>query len=165
MVTGPDEPFGGHHGVLHRPHYHGFFDGLVAFEQRNAPPGVYWNATLPWAETFDLNLTSGSRLITIKQIIPDVEGDVTNLLYSLFYKNSRSVMPDPTGAVDINGRPVPVPVQELQSTPRPVNASNGYVDLRTTGRDIRLRIALAGPLVNPVTVGQHLIDAVPRGDR
>ena len=140
-------------------------DGLVAFEHETLPPGVYWNATLPWAETFDLNLASGSRLITVKQIIPDVEGDVANLLYSLFYKNSRSVMPDPTGKLDGNGRPVPVPVQELQTTPRPVNASNGYVDMRTTGRDIRLRIALAGPLVNPVTVGQHLVDSVVRGDR
>ena len=55
--------------------------------------------------------------------------------------------------------------------------SDGYVDLRTTGRDIRLRIDLAIPAgviidgvasdgkVLPVTVGQHLIDAVPRGDR
>jgi hypothetical protein len=132
-------------------------DGLVAYEHEASntyPP----NVPLPWAETFDLNLTSGSRLITVKQMLPDIEGDVANLLYSLFYKNSRSVMADP-----MSGQPVPV--QEKQTTPRRVNTSNGYVDLRTTGRDIRLRIALAGPLVNAVTVGQHLIDAVPRGDR
>jgi hypothetical protein len=54
---------------------------------------------------------------------------------------------------------------------------NGYVDFRTTGRDIRLRIDLAIPAgeiidgvasdgsVLPVTVGSHLIDAVPRSDR
>ena len=132
-------------------------DGLVAYEHEASntyPPDV----PMPWAETFDLNLTSGARLITVKQIIPDVEGDAANLLYSLFYKNSRSVMADP-----ISG--LPVPVQEMQTTPRPVNTSNGYVDLRTTGRDIRLRIELAGPLVNAVTVGQHLIDSVVRGDR
>ena len=132
-------------------------DGLVAYEHEASltyPP----NVPLPWAETFDINLTQGARLITVKQIIPDIEGDVANLLYSLFYKNSRSVMPDPVSGL-------PVPVQEKQTTPRPVNTSNGYVDMRTTGRDIRLRIELAGPLVNPVTVGQHLIDAVPRGDR
>jgi hypothetical protein len=80
-------------------------------------------------------------------MLPDVEGDVTNLRYSLFYRNSRS-----TGA------------PELQTIPKPVRA-DGYVDLRTTGRDIRLRLALAGPQVLPVTVGQHLIDSVPRGDR
>ena len=139
-------------------------DGLVAYQHEASnsyPPDV----PLPWAETFDLNLASGARLITVKQLIPDVEGDVANLRYSLFYKNSRSVMADPTGRLDANGKPVPVPVQEKQTTPRPVNASNGYVDLRTTGRDIRLRIELAGPLVNAVTVGQHLVDSVARGDR
>jgi hypothetical protein len=96
------------------------------------------------------------RLITVKQMIPDVDGDVNNLRYSLIYRMSRSVQPDPNG--------FPVLVQERQTTPRKVN-TNGYVDFRTTGRDIRLRIDLAGPQVNPVTVGQHLIDAVQRGDR
>jgi hypothetical protein len=90
-------------------------------------------------------------------LIPDVGGDVTNLRYSLFYKNSRSVMPDPNGA--------PIPVVEAQTAPRTVNTSNGFVDLRTTGRDIRMRISLAGPQINPVTVGQHLIDVAVRGDR
>jgi hypothetical protein len=130
-------------------------DGLIAYEHE-ASNTYPVNVPLPWAETFDLNLASGSRLITIKQMIPDIGGDVTNLVYSLFYKNSRSVMPD------MNGNPIPV--AELQSPPRPVNP-NGYVDFRTTGRDVRLRIALAGPYVNPVTVGQHLVDSVTRGDR
>jgi hypothetical protein len=131
-------------------------NGAVAFQHET---GVVYPADvpLPWADTFDLNLASGSKLITVKQLIPDVGGDVTNLLYSLFYKNSRSVMPGPTGA--------PIAVTELQSPPRQVNTSNGFVDLRTTGRDIRMRIQLAGPQVNPVTVGQHLIDSVLRGDR
>jgi hypothetical protein len=121
-------------------------DGLNAFQHET---GVVYpaNVPLPWAETFDLNLASGSKLTTVKQMIPDIEGDVTNLLYSIFYRNSRST-----------GTP------ELQTTPRPVR-SDGYVDFRTTGRDVRLRIALAGPQVNPVSVGQHLIDSVQRGDR
>ena len=89
-------------------------------------------------------------------MIPDIQGDVTNLLYSLIYKNSRSIQLNPAGGVE--------PVIELQSAPKTVNP-NGFVDFRTTGRDIRLRIALAGPQVNPVTVGQHLIDSVARGDR
>jgi hypothetical protein len=139
-------------------------DGTIAFEHEagNVYPA---NVPLPWAESFDLNLNSGSRLTTVKQMIPDVAGDITNLLYSLIYKNSRSVMPNPSGAVDANGNPLPVPVTEQQTTPRPVNASNGFVDFRTTGRDIRLLIELAGPQVLPVTVGQHLIDSVARGDR
>ena len=131
-------------------------DGLFAYEHELG--NVYPNGTaLPWAETFDLNLNSGSLLTTVKQMFPDIGGDVNNLRYSLFYRMSRSVQLDPNG--------FPVLVQELQTTPRPVNASNGFVDFRTTGRDIRMRIALAGPQVNPVTVGQLLIDAVVRGDR
>ena len=130
-------------------------DGTVAYQHElyNSYPA---NVPLPWAETFDLNLASGSRLVTVKQMIPDIQGDVTNLLYSLIYKNSRSIQLNPAGGVE--------PVIELQSAPKTVNP-NGFVDFRTTGRDVRLRIALAGPQVNPVTVGQHLIDSVARGDR
>jgi hypothetical protein len=132
-------------------------DGLTAY-QHEAYNYYPQNVPLPWAETFDLNLYTGggSRLTTVKQLQPDVGGDVTNLLYSLLYRMSRSVMPD------VNGEPILV--AEQQTTPQPVR-SNGYVDCRTTARDIRLRIELAGPQVNPVTVGQHLIDSVPRGDR
>jgi hypothetical protein len=125
-------------------------NGTVAFEHEAGnyyPQGV----PLPWAETFDLNLNSGARLTTVKQMIPDIVGDVNNLLYSLFYRISRSVSSG--GAV-----------AEQQTTPQPVRP-DGYVDFRTTGRDIRLRIQLAGPAVQLVTVGQHLVDAVPRGDR
>ena len=120
-------------------------DGLVAFEHELG--ATYGNATLPWAESYDLNLTSGSRLITVKQMLPDVGGSIENLLYSLFYRDSRS-----------SGAP------ELQTPPKPVR-NDGYVDFRTTGRDIRLRIEVAAVPVAPFTVGQHLIDAVPRGDR
>jgi hypothetical protein len=124
-------------------------DGENAFEHEagNVYPA---NVPLPWAETFDLNINSGGRLTTVKQMIPDVGGDITNLLYSLLYKNSRSLA---------NG----APVIELQSPPQPVR-SDGYVDFRTTGRDVRLRIDI-GPVIQPFTLGQHLIDAVPRGDR
>jgi hypothetical protein len=113
---------------------------------------------LPFAESFDLNLTSGSRLVTVKQMIPDVEAIdakdstaianiIANLRYSLFYRNSRSLG-----------------LQELQ-TPWITPRSDGYVDFRTTGRDIRLRLDVASAVVEPFTLGQHLIDSVPRGDR
>jgi hypothetical protein len=126
-------------------------DGLVAFEHELGD--VYGNAQLPWAQTFDLNILGGGGglLTTVKQMIPDVGGAVSSLLYSLLYSNSRSMS---------NGQPV----IELQTTPKPVRA-DGFLDLRATGRDIRLQIQVAGPSVLPVTVGQHLIDAVPRGDR
>jgi hypothetical protein len=125
-------------------------DGLIPY-QHEASDVYPTSVPLPWAESFDLNLNSGARLTTFKQMIPDVDGDINNLRYSLFYRNSRSVA---------NG----VPVIELQTPLQPVR-TDGYVDFRTTGRDIRLRITLAGPQVLPVTVGQHLVDSVPRGDR
>ena len=136
-------------------------DDTVAF-QHEVPYAYPANVPLPWAETYDLNLNSGSTLTTVKQLIPDVDGAAQSLLYSLFYRISRSVMLDPTGNV--------IPVVEQQTPPQPVR-SNGYVDFRVTGRDIRMRVeigALPGqprPPVMPVTVGQHLIDSVPRGDR
>jgi hypothetical protein len=135
-------------------------NGLVSYEHENG--FVYWDCDLPWIETFDLTLTSGAMLTTVKQFIVDVEGQIQNVLYSLFYRNSRSL-----------GRP------ELQ-TAKQIVRPDGYVDFRITGRDIRLRIDLASPAgtiidkinniqsdgtVRPVTVGQHLIDSVPRGDR
>ena len=137
-----------------------FADDYVAFQHEVG--SAYANASmpvvLPFAETFDLSLTGGARLTTVKQLIPDVEAveatdpttianAIANLRYSLFYRNSRSL-----------GAP------EMQSplvTPR----TDGYVDFRVTGRDIRLRIDVGSAVIQPFTLGQHLIDAVPRGDR
>ena len=137
-----------------------FADDTVAFQHEVG--ATYANASmpvvLPFAETYDLSLSSGARLTTVKQLIPDVEAvDATdpvsianalgNLRYSLFYRNSRSL-----------GAP------ELQ-TPLIAPRADGYVDFRATGRDIRLRIDMATPVIQPFTLGQHLIDAVVRGDR
>jgi hypothetical protein len=137
-----------------------FADDFVAFQHEVGSAYANYNApvTLPFAESFDLNINSGSRLTTVKQLIPDVKGitpgnqavnnaAIANLLYSVFYRNSRSLG-----------------VSELQSIPVPVR-SDGYVDVRVTGRDVRLRLDMATPVIQPFTLGQHLIDAVPRGDR
>jgi hypothetical protein len=139
-----------------------FADDFVAFQHEVG--SAYANAaanapvTLPFAESFDLNINSGTKLTTIKQLIPDVKGiipgspavnnsAIANLLYSVFYRNSRTLG-----------------TSELQSIPIPVR-SDGFVDLRVTGRDIRLRLDMASAVIQPFTLGQHLIDAVPRGDR
>jgi hypothetical protein len=120
-------------------------DGTVAFQHELGAAFVHCD--LPWAETFDLNLASGGRLTTVKQLIPDVGGDAAQLLFSLFYQMTRSL-----GDAEQQSPQVPI---------RP----DGYVDLRTTGRDIRLRIDVAGPLVTAWTLGQTLVDSTPRGDR
>jgi hypothetical protein len=131
-------------------------DGTVAFQHEL---GTYYaNADLPWAETFDLNITPDQRLITVKQMVPDIgtmeitdpaqiASAIGSLKYSLYYRNSRSL-----------GAP------EQQSPPVPVR-QDGFVDFRTTGRDVRLLIEMSGPSVPLLTFGNHLVDAVPRGDR
>ena len=63
-------------------------DDLVAY-QHEVPNAYPANVPLPWAETYDLNLNSGSRLTTLKQLIPDIDGDPRDLLYSLYYRTSR----------------------------------------------------------------------------
>lgn len=115
--------------------------------QHELGPTYSPDAPLPWAETFDLNLTSGKRLATLKQVIPDVAGDPTNVQFAFFAGMSRS-----KGLVGGYGPPGPI---------RP----DGYVDARVTGRDIRMQISTIGPGVTPFTVGQHLVDFAVRGDR
>ena len=97
-------------------------DGTVAFEHEIDGAETYLHADLPWAETFDLNINSGATLTTVKQLMPDIEGDIASLRYSLFYRNSRS-----------SGTP------EAQTALTPVRG-DGYVDMRATGRDIRLQV-------------------------
>ena len=137
-----------------------FADDFVAIQHEIYGATSYVNANapvvLPFAETFDLNL--GARLMTVKQLLPDIEAldppnedaaaqAIANLRYSLFYRNSRSL-----GTAEMRSPPVSV-------------RSDGYVDFRTTGRDVRLRIEMGSTTITPFTIGQHLIDAVARGDR
>jgi hypothetical protein len=122
-------------------------DGLQAFQHELGP--VYANATPPYAETFDLNLTGGARLVTIKQMLPDIKGDMPNVQFQFYTRMSRSLPGAPYG---------------IWSNPlflRP----DGYVDVRVTGRGLRMRISCVGPAILPFTVGQHLVDFAVRGDR
>ena len=131
-------------------------DGLTAYQHEYG--AVYGGAPEPpWAETFDLNIASGAQLSTVKQLIPDVDGVTRGVRYSLFYRNARA------NTLDANGDVIAPERQTGKQAIRP----DGYVDFRTTGRDIRLRIDLATDTsgVFPVTLGQHLIDVAVRGDR
>jgi hypothetical protein len=120
-------------------------DGTEAFQHELGP--VYANADPPWAETFDLNLTSGQRLVTLKQVIPDLKGNVANVQFQFHWRNSRS-----TGTPGMWTPPIQL-------------RTDGYVDARVTGRDLRMKISTVGPAVLPFTVGQHLVDFAVRGDR
>jgi hypothetical protein len=122
-----------------------FADGQQAYRHES---GAYFaDCDLPWADTFSLNLASGGRLTTVKQLIVDLDGDPANLQFQLYYRKSRL-----GSAVE-------------QITPPQRIRSDGYVDFRTTGRDIRMRCSVIGPTAPRFTLGQMLIDIAPRGDR
>jgi hypothetical protein len=131
-------------------------NGTVAMQHETF--NQYVDADPPFAETFDLNLAGGGRLVTVKQLLPDIgivgvqdpaqiANAIQQLRYSLFYRNSRSI-----GLVE-------------QQSPFEALRPNGYVDFRTTGRDVRLRIDLPTSIVVPFTLGQNQIDITVRGDR
>ncbi|HEY1878306.1 MAG TPA: hypothetical protein VGG68_00085 [Caulobacteraceae bacterium] len=122
-----------------------FADGQQPYRHES---GVYFNdCDLPWADTFSLNLSSGGNLTTLKQMLVDLDGDPTNLHYQLYTRMTRL------------GREV-----EQITTPKVIRP-DGFVDFRTTARDIRLRCAVIGPAVPAFTLGQHLIDVAQRGQR
>ena len=122
-----------------------FADGQQAYRHES---GQYFvDCDLPWADTFSLNLQSGGRLTTVKQMIVDLDGDPTNLRYQLYYRADR-----------LGNSP------EMITPPQRIRG-DGYVDFRTTGRDVRMRCSVVGPQVPRFTLGQHLIDLAQRGDR
>lgn len=102
--------------------------------------------TLPFAETHVINLQSGAGLMTMQQLLPDLQGHIDDIRFSFFYKNERS-----------RGVEKQSPLKEVRD--------NGYVDIRKTGRDFRIRIETINPQIFPWTMGQTLVDATPRGKR
>jgi hypothetical protein len=121
-------------------------DGVVVYQHETG--NAYASSTVaPWAETFDLNLTSGVRLVTVKQIMPDLKGDVGNVQFQFATRMSRAG------------------IAEAWSAPFFVRP-DGYVDVRLTSRGSRMKISTINTtIINPFTVGQHLVDFAVRGDR
>lgn len=103
---------------------------------------------LPWAETFTMNLGDGSVDMMVYQILPDITGDASGLEFSLAVKNRRAQIAGSDGEV---------------YTPRKKVKPNGYVDIRASGRDFRLRVDSTGTSISRWTLGQTLVDVRPRG--
>jgi hypothetical protein len=112
-------------------------------EKGNLYPGAN---TLPFAETHVINIASGAGLYTMQQLLPDLDGSLDNLRFSFKYKNDRS-----RGVTK-------------QSDKKAVR-DNGYVDIRVTGRDMRMVLESVSDGVDPWTMGQTLFEATPRGQR
>ena len=96
-------------------------DGVNVYshETGNAYPGA---PELPWAESYTLSIDTGSRMATIKQMLPEFIGDNTGVEFILIKNNNPSSVSD-----------------ELLSAPKRIR-SNGYVDVRETARNFRLRV-------------------------
>jgi hypothetical protein len=104
-------------------------------------PGV---SSLPWAETFTLNTGGGRNLTTIRQMLPEIDGDRNAVQFRFIKRN------DPT-----NG-------PEVISVPKMIR-DNGYVDVRETARDFRIRVEMING--KDWSLGPSDIDWVSRGSK
>lgn len=101
---------------------------------------------MPYLESQTLNVASGERWMTINKILPDIMGDRSALAYRVAKNNDRTIY--------------------SQQTYSPHRAPNdhGWVDIRETARDIRLRIDMVRN-VDWSTIGPIIFDVKPRGKK
>lgn len=81
-------------------------------------PGM---AGMPWAETHTFNSNGGGNMTTIHQMLPEITGDKGAVVFKFVKRNNPTSGP------------------EVVSNPKTIR-DNGYVDIRETARDIRMRI-------------------------
>ena len=101
---------------------------------------------LPWIESFNLAPNGGENWMTLNRILPDISGDADAVRFCVLKSNSR------------NGY-----ATETKTTLRKKNPS-GYVDIRETARDMRLRIEMVTES-NWGAVGPILVDLKMRGKK
>ena len=99
---------------------------------------------MPWIESFNLNPNGGENMITVKKILPDVEGDIDALRFSMMKTNVRAGY-----------------TPETRSPQRKKNGY-GWVDIRETALDMRLRIDMVKES-DWGTVGPIVFDNAVRG--
>lgn len=104
----------------------------------------------PWAETFSINAQGGGRLATFWQLLPDFEGRIDGVAWSLDYNIPRSDASQ--------GR-------NMASGDKLINSKNGYVGFRDTGRDFRLTVKQIINGIGKWSVGEHQFDIRPRGSK
>jgi len=101
---------------------------------------------MPYLESQTLNIADGERWCTVSKILPDIAGDRTALAFSLAKTNDRTNY-----------------AAETYSAKRTVNG-HGWVDIRETARDVRLRIDM---IKNSdwSTIGPIIFDLKTRGKK
>jgi len=101
---------------------------------------------MPYLESQTLNAMGGEQWLTISKILPDITGDRTALAFSVAKNNDRTDY-----------------AAQLYSPKRIVNG-HGWVDIRETARDLRLRIDMVKNS-DWSTVGPIIFDMKSRGQK
>jgi hypothetical protein len=101
---------------------------------------------MPYLESQTLNVANGEVWMTLSKILPDIMGDRTALAFSVAKNNDRTNYST-----------------QIYSPQRAVN-EHGWVDIRETARDIRLRIDMVSS-GDWSTVGPIIFDMKPRGKK
>jgi hypothetical protein len=104
-------------------------------------------AFMPYLESQTLNSNDGENWTTLSKLLPDIMGDRTALAFSIAKNNDRTEY-----------------ASQTYSQKRTVDSKTGWVDIRETARDIRLRIEMVKN-VNWSTVGPIIFDMKPRGKK
>lgn len=101
---------------------------------------------MPYLESQTLSVQGGERWATLSKLLPDIAGDRTALAFRVAKSNDRTDYTDLT-----------------YSPQRAVNG-HGWVDIRETARDMRLRIDM---IKNSdwSTIGPIILDIKPRGKK
>lgn len=99
---------------------------------------------VPWARTHVINIAGGALLSTVGRMIPDIEGDTSALLFSMDYNIERDGSRQPYNSGD-------------------KKVVDGIVGFRDSGRDFRLTIKHGDTLYREWTMGDNLLEVVPRG--
>ena len=119
-------------------------DGIKVYKHESG--FTYSGAEMPWIESQNLSPNGGENWLTVNKILPDVEGNPDALRWRMVKTNFR------------NGYKT-----EVFSPQRKKNGS-GYVDIRETARDMRLRMDMV-EANNWGTVGPILFDSKMRGKK
>jgi hypothetical protein len=101
---------------------------------------------MPFIESQTLNVSAGAQWMTLKKLMPDIAGEAMALAFSVSKNNNR---------VDYG--------EQSYSPQRTIN-DFGYVDIRETARDMRLRIDMIASM-DWSTIGPIIFDIVPRGKK
>jgi hypothetical protein len=106
----------------------------------------YQGADLPWIESFNLNPNGGENFFTVKRLLPDIKKNADAVAFRMVKTNDRAGYTPET------------------MSPRRQKNEFGYVDIRETARDMRLRIEMVANK-DWGTIGPILFDSTLRGKK